>query len=80
MHFRWTQQLRATLKNLKELRQLEAMAEGRELASWVFLAKGGKRWDDRHLRRVWVKCLDSAGLRQVRFHDLRHTYASELAE
>ena len=41
---------------------------------------GGKSWDDRHLRRVWVKCLDSAELRQVRFHNLRHTYASELAE
>ncbi len=75
-----SQQLQATLKNVKELRQLEAMAEGRELAPWVFLAKGGNRWDDRHLRRVWVKCLDGSGLRQVRFHDLRHTYASELAE
>jgi len=75
-----SQQLQATLKKVKELRQLEAMAEGRELAPWVFLAKGGNRWDDRHLRRVWVKCLDGSGLRQVRFHDLRHTYASELAE
>jgi integrase len=73
-------QLQATLKSVKELRQLEAMAEGRELAPWVFLAKGGQRWDDRHLRRVWVKCLEAAGLRHVRFHDLRHTYASELAE
>ena len=36
-----SQQLQATLKNLKELRQLEAMAEGQELASWAFLAKGG---------------------------------------
>ena len=50
------------------------------MAPWVFLAKGGQRWDERHLRRVWVKCLEAAGLRHVRFHDLRHTYASELAE
>jgi len=69
-----SQQLQATLKKIKELHQLEAMAEGKELVPWVFLAKGGQRWDDRHLRRVWVKCLDTAGLRQVRFHDLRHTY------
>jgi integrase len=75
-----SQHLQATLMNLKELKQLEAMAEGRELAPWVFLAKGGQRWDDRHLRRIWVKCLEAAGLRHVRFHDLRHTYASELAE
>jgi len=27
-----------------------------------------------------VKCLDSAELRQILFHDLRHTYASDLAE
>ncbi len=75
-----SQQLQATLKSVKELRQLEAMAEGRELAPWVFLDKRGNRWKERHLRRVWVRCLDTAGLRQVRFHDLRHTYASELAE
>jgi integrase len=35
-----SQQLQATLKILKELRQIEAMDEGRELVSWVFLAKG----------------------------------------
>jgi len=73
-------QLQATLKSVKELRQLEAMAEGRELAPWVFLDKRGNRWKERHLRRVWVKCWEAAELRHVRFHDLRHTYASELAE
>ena len=36
-----SQQLQATLKNLKELSQQEAMVEGQELASWAFLAKGG---------------------------------------
>ena len=75
-----SQQLQDTLKQLKEVRQIEAMVEGQELTPSVFLAKGGNRWDDRHLRRVWVKCLEGAGLRHVRFHDLRHTYASELAE
>ena len=75
-----SQHLQVTLMKLKELRQLEAMAEGRELAPWVFLAKGGQRWDDRHLRRVWVKCLEAAGLRHVRFHDLRHTFATLMLE
>jgi hypothetical protein len=36
-----SQQLQATLKNLQELSQPEAMVEGQELASWAFLAKGG---------------------------------------
>jgi len=45
----------------------------------VFLSPGGTRWDDRHLRRVWQRCLTQADIRQVHFHDLRHPYASELA-
>ena len=71
--------LQDALNHLKEIRQLEAMGSGKDLSPWVFLAKGGQRWDDRHLRRVWGRCLEVAGLRQIRFHDLRHTYASELA-
>ena len=74
-----SRQLEEALQQLKEVRQLEAMANGRELEQWVFLSPEGKRWDDRNLRRAWHRCLDAAGLRQVRFHDLRHTFASELA-
>ena len=40
----------------------------------------GKRWDNRNLRRSWARCLDASGIRQVRFHDLRHTFASALAQ
>jgi len=75
-----SQQLHDTLRKLKEVRELEAMANGQELIPWVFLSPSGKRWDDRHLRRAWSRCLNASGLRQIRFHDLRHTYASELAE
>jgi len=67
------------LHQLKEVRQLEAMSVGQAMVPWVFLSPGGRRWDDRHLRRVWPRCLTKAEMRQVRFHDLRHTYASELA-
>jgi integrase len=74
-----SQYLQDTLRQLKEVRQLEGMAAGQEPSPWIFLAKGGKRWDDRYLRRAWVKCLEAAEVRHVRFHDLRHTYASELA-
>jgi integrase len=73
-------QLQETLRNLREMRELEAMAKGQDLTTWVFLSPTGKRWDDRHLRRAWSRCLNASGLRQIRFHDLRHTYASELAE
>jgi len=69
-----------TLQRLKEVRQLEAMNEGRELVLWVFLSPEGQRWDDRNLRRAFYRCLEAAEIREVRFHDLRHTYASLMAQ
>jgi len=73
-------QLQATLLKIKEVRQIEAMGKGREVIPWVFLSPEGKRWDNRNLRRVWSRCLDASGIRQVRFHDLRHAFASALAQ
>ncbi len=69
-------QLQATLQRLKELRQIEAMNQGRQISPWVFLSPEGQRWDDRNLRRAYYRCLERAEMREVRFHDLRHTYAS----
>ncbi|MGZ8386512.1 MAG: tyrosine-type recombinase/integrase [Nitrospira sp.] len=45
---------------------------------WVFLSPEGLRWDERNLRRKWYRCLEHAGIREVRFHDLRHTFVSLL--
>ncbi len=71
-----------TLHALKETRELEAMAKGQDLdpSEWVFLSPHGCRWDDAHLKRAWKRCLMASGLRQIRFHDLRHTYASHLID
>jgi integrase len=68
------------LKRLKEIRQQEAMAKGAEMPMWVFLSPAGKRWDERNLRRGWYSCLEKAEIREVRFHDLRHTFISLLIE
>ncbi len=73
-------QLLGVLQRIKEIRQLEAMSEDKELSEWIFLSPEGLRWDDRNLRRGFYRCLDKAGIRKVRFHDLRHTYASLMAE
>jgi integrase len=73
-------QLKGVLQELKEVRQLEAMNKGQALHSLVFLSPAGCLWDDRNLRRGYYRCLEVAGIRQVRFHDLRHTYASLLIE
>ena len=45
----------------------------------MFYNKYGNPVDPDNLRkRQFYKCLDKAGLRRIRFHDLRHTYASLL--
>ena len=73
-------QLLATLQRLKETRQLEAMAQGQEIAEWVFLSPQCARWDDANLKRAWVRCLEASGLRRIRFHDMRHSFVSLLID
>ena len=48
---------------------------------WVFCSETGGLLDPDNLRkRVFYKILKTAGLRQIRFHDLRHTFASLLLQ
>src|SRR5580765_327781 len=54
---------------------------GKPIAEWVFLTGEGTVVDGDNLRnRVFYKLLEKAGVRQVRLHDLRHTYASLLIQ
>lgn len=66
-------QVLEVLQRIKEIRQLEAMSLGKEMLEWIFLSPAGLRWDDRNLRRGFYRCLDKAGIRKVRFYDLRPT-------
>ena len=51
------------------------------MAEWVFITGGGNRVDGDNLRnRVFYRLLEKADVRQVRLHDLRHTYASLLIQ
>lgn len=67
----------------------EALQAGRSMPEWVFpsvivrLPEGAmpeevKSLDADHIRKVFDSCLKKAGLRKVRFHDLRHSFASWL--
>ena len=48
---------------------------------WVFCTESGGPRDSDNLRhRVFYKLLEKAELRRVRFHDLRHTFASLLLQ
>jgi integrase len=73
-------QLGAALTALKETRQLELSMKGQVLPEWVFLTPHGNRMTPEVLRAGFYACLEKAGLRRVRFHDLRHTFASLLIQ
>jgi integrase len=76
-------ELSQTLKELSTDRQLEAAANGgaKDASEWVFCSETGGLLDPDNLRkRVFAGLLKRAELRRVRFHDLRHTFASLLLQ
>jgi len=84
------------LDALKRKRQTEYLAAGKnEIPEWVFLGPGRITWEDGKpvgreegkrvelynvKNRYFHKCLTKAKLRRIRFHDLRHTFASLLIQ
>jgi len=42
----------------------------------VFANKNGGTWD--RMRKLWEKAIKSSGIKDFRFHDTRHTYASRM--
>lgn len=60
------------------LRRLAARPDFTTQDDFVFVNRVGRRIDPSALRRRVERARDSAGLRKLRFHDLRHTYGSLL--
>jgi integrase len=75
-------QLADTLQRLHVERKAETLRNGwGQVPETVFVTEGGRPYDAANLRqRVFYKTLSKAGLRRVRLHDLRHTYASLLIQ
>jgi integrase len=76
--------LMSALFELRRTRKESLLAEGKnELPStnWIFQNEDGGFPDMKNLKdRHFHKCLEKAGLRRIRFHDLRHTFASLLIQ
>ncbi len=64
------------LKRVKEMQEREGIRHG-----YVFTNSKGLpyKYEDRTYRRVFVNACRRAGIKDFRFHDLRHTFASWVA-
>jgi len=69
-----------TLATLKKKRQEEALKRGsNEISEWVWANEKGQRIDIGNIKaNSFKRVLRKAGLRDIRYHDLRHTFASQL--
>jgi integrase len=69
------------LKTNKTQMRENAFRLGVEMPKWVFTQENGKRITATSIANsVYYRCLDRAGLRKVRFHDIRHSFASILIQ
>jgi len=73
-------QLSEVLKDLKHQRRLQVAKNGwGRIPEWSFVIEKGTAFDSSHFRsRIFNRVLDKAGLRKVRPHNLRHSYATLL--
>jgi integrase len=73
-------QLCLELEALRRRERARWLADGAEHPSMVFSSDTGGFLDVGNVRRAFYRILTGAGLRHIRFHDLRHTFASLLIQ
>jgi integrase len=72
-------QLALALKEQQAKEKRESFLDGLgDLQGLVFHRKGGDIMEQNFIRRVYERALSKAGIRKIKFHALRHTFASLL--
>jgi len=71
-------QLLQTLRRFLVKRKEEDLSSGTGEVAEVIFHRDGKPMEQNFIRRIFKRVLSKAGLREIRFHDIRHTYASLL--
>lgn len=74
-------QLYKVLLDLRNQQKVKPFPVERDEESWkrnVVFQREGKPYEQNFVRRVFKSALEKAGIRQMRVHDIRHTYASLL--
>lgn len=71
-------QLLETLRMLKTKRKKEALKSGIGDPVEIIFHRGGRHMEQNHIRRVFKRVLKKAGIREMRLHDIRHTFAGQL--
>ena len=56
------------------------LKKGQDLPVWVFPSREGTALEERNVRYVFTRMLEKAELRQIRVHDLRHSFATLLLQ
>ena len=73
-------QLFETLLAWRRLQRKRWIKKGKPMPPWVFASLEGTALEERNVRHVFTRILQKAELRQIRIHDLRHTFASLLLQ
>ncbi|MDA3791816.1 MAG: site-specific integrase [Desulfobacula sp.] len=70
-------QLTDVLKPLLHQRKIDTLKNGwSSVPEWVFVKDNGNPYHESYSRRIFYSAIEKAGLRKIRIHDLRHSYAT----